>query len=315
MIGQRIKEIRHNNNLTQEELAQGIISRTYLSLIEKGNVQPSTNVLIKLSERLNCTVDDFLNDISNFEHHDVEILKELSYQEYQLKEGNYEVVGHFIEKNILSVQHLPPEDRGRIHAIYGHYFNAIGKKVDANKHLTDAIGLLSTVPIHQNYIDVTLLKIELDIIEENFEAALDTLDSLHKELIKFDWNAADLIRVYFNYSLTYFNLNQHFTAYRYYNKFESLQEQFDFTYKQDESRTLVYKILYKLDDTEMLHQRSQHDERTIGHLFTAYYYFARGNIFRSKELFEGLPKEDDDISSDKLTKEIFDFLNERLLMI
>ncbi|MBY8910767.1 helix-turn-helix domain-containing protein, partial [Salinicoccus roseus] len=32
MIGQRIKEIRNNNNLTQEELADGIISRTYLSL-------------------------------------------------------------------------------------------------------------------------------------------------------------------------------------------------------------------------------------------------------------------------------------------
>ncbi len=55
MIGQRIKEIRNNNNLTQEELADGIISRTYLSLIEKGSVHPSTN--------------------------DVEILREIAYYE------------------------------------------------------------------------------------------------------------------------------------------------------------------------------------------------------------------------------------------
>lgn len=315
MIGQRIKEIRHNNNLTQEELAQGIISRTYLSLIEKGNVQPSTNVLIKLSERLNCSVDDFLNDVSNFEHHDVEILKEISYQEYQLKEANYEVVARFIEKNVLSVQHLPHEDRGRIHAIYGQYYGAVGKRDEATKHLVEAMELLATVPIHQNFVDVTLLKIALDIEKENYEAALDTLDSLHKEIIRFDWNSADLVRVFYNFSVIYFKLNQHFTAYRYYNKFEALQEQLDFEYRRVESRALGYKILYKLNDTETLLLRSQQDERPIGRLFTAYYYFDRGNIRRSKELFEELPKEDDDISSDKLTKEIFEFLNERLLMI
>ncbi|MBY8911006.1 helix-turn-helix domain-containing protein, partial [Salinicoccus roseus] len=74
MIGQRIKEIRNNNNLTQEELADGIISRTYLSLIEKGSVHPSTNVLIKLSERLNCSVNDFMQEVSHFRYNDVEIL-------------------------------------------------------------------------------------------------------------------------------------------------------------------------------------------------------------------------------------------------
>ena len=39
MVGQRIKESRHRNNLTQEELAEGIISRTYLSLIEKERIE------------------------------------------------------------------------------------------------------------------------------------------------------------------------------------------------------------------------------------------------------------------------------------
>lgn len=315
MIGQRIKEIRHNNNLTQEELSQGIISRTYLSLIEKGNVQPSTNVLIKLSERLNCSVDDFLNDVSNYEHHDVEILKEISYQEYQLKERNFKVVENFLKKNVLTVQHLPIEERGRVHAIYGKYYHAMGKRDNATKHLTEAIELLSSVSIHQNYIDTILLKVEMDISEKRFFEALDELDAIYKKVIKFDWNLVDVLRIYYSYSVVYFEFEQYFTANRYYNKFEQLSNQLDIEYKRNESNTLIYKILYRLNDTENLLQRVELDERCIGRLFMTIYYYDRGNIRKAKELFETLPKESEEIQADKITCEIYEFLNERLLMI
>ncbi|MGR5878339.1 helix-turn-helix domain-containing protein [Bacillus pacificus] len=36
MLGQRIKELRKQKKLTQEKLADGIITRSYLSQIEKG---------------------------------------------------------------------------------------------------------------------------------------------------------------------------------------------------------------------------------------------------------------------------------------
>ncbi|MCA0149689.1 helix-turn-helix domain-containing protein, partial [Rossellomorea vietnamensis] len=36
MIGVRIKELRQKKKMTQQELSQGIITRSYISQIEKG---------------------------------------------------------------------------------------------------------------------------------------------------------------------------------------------------------------------------------------------------------------------------------------
>ena len=60
MIGEQIKSLRKKAKLTQKALAEGIITRSYLSQIEQGAVQPTYEVLEKFSEKLNCTLDDIL---------------------------------------------------------------------------------------------------------------------------------------------------------------------------------------------------------------------------------------------------------------
>jgi transcriptional regulator with XRE-family HTH domain len=65
VLGQRIRELRKKGGLTQELLAEGIIARSYLSQIEKGSVQPSYEVLEKLSAKLGCTVDSFFENLEN----------------------------------------------------------------------------------------------------------------------------------------------------------------------------------------------------------------------------------------------------------
>lgn len=315
MIGQRIKEIRHNSNLTQEELSQGIISRTYLSLIEKGTVQPSTNVLIKLSERLNCSVDDFLNEVSAFEHNDVEILKEISYQEYQLIQGNYSVVSDFIKKNVLAVQHLPQEERGRVHAIHGKYYYHHNDLKRAHEHLTEAKNHLSAVPIHQNYVDTCIKLIKVDSADKNYAKALDHLDDLYISMIKFDWNLVDVLRVYFYYVDVYFKLEQIYTAERYFKKYQALCEQLNIQYKQREARYLELKILFKKNALDALHEVTNSDKSAVGQLFGAYYYYSRGNIRKAKELYDLLPSEGEWMGEDKTYHEVNDLLKTRLLVI
>ena len=315
MIGKRIKEIRHNNNLTQEELSQGIISRTYLSLIEKGTVQPSTNVLIKLSERLNCSVDDFLNEVSTYEHNDVEILKEISYQEYQLTQRNYNSVLDFMQKNVLTVQRLPQEERGRVHAIYGKYYYYQDNMNKALEHLTEAKVHLEIVPMHQNYVDICIKLIRIKNINKQWDEALDQLDALYIKMIKFDWNNVDLLRVYFYYVDVYFNLEQLHTAERYFFKYTALSKQLDVQYKKAEAGYLELKILYKKNALDALHEASSIDKSAVGLLFNAYYYYAQGNIRKAKELYDSLPGEDKFIGDDRTYREVNDLLKNRLLMI
>lgn len=54
----RIKQLRENSDMTQEELAQKLnLSKGIISLYENDSRKPSLEVLVKLSKIFNCTVD------------------------------------------------------------------------------------------------------------------------------------------------------------------------------------------------------------------------------------------------------------------
>lgn len=60
LFGKRMKELRNNMGLSQNELAEkSNISSKYLSRIEMGQHFPSINTLIKLADALNVELKDF----------------------------------------------------------------------------------------------------------------------------------------------------------------------------------------------------------------------------------------------------------------
>lgn len=62
----RVKELRKEKNLSQEQLAQQIsISRKYLSKIEQQKANPSVSVAMKISSALNTSVDKIFLDLTN----------------------------------------------------------------------------------------------------------------------------------------------------------------------------------------------------------------------------------------------------------
>lgn len=64
----RIKELREENSWTQMELAKKMdCAMSSIAMYEKGQRKPSMEVLIKLSEIFNCTIDYLLGktDIRN----------------------------------------------------------------------------------------------------------------------------------------------------------------------------------------------------------------------------------------------------------
>ena len=62
-IGQRIRKIRRERRLSQEELAeQAGISTTHMSHIETGNTKLSLPVFVALARALNVRTDSLLSD-------------------------------------------------------------------------------------------------------------------------------------------------------------------------------------------------------------------------------------------------------------
>ena len=66
-IGSRIKELRTSKNLTQEDIAKMVkVSKATISNYEKGKVSPPIELLIKLAERYDVSID-WLCGLSNEE--------------------------------------------------------------------------------------------------------------------------------------------------------------------------------------------------------------------------------------------------------
>ena len=66
LIGKRVKEIRKMRKMSQMLLAEkSEISDAYLSYIECGKKKPSLDVIIKIAESLNTSVDSLLEGHQN----------------------------------------------------------------------------------------------------------------------------------------------------------------------------------------------------------------------------------------------------------
>ena len=60
-LGSKIKNIRYNNNISQEEMAKILkINRNYLSRMETNKSLPTTEVLTRLAENFNVSIDSLL---------------------------------------------------------------------------------------------------------------------------------------------------------------------------------------------------------------------------------------------------------------
>lgn len=69
LLGKRIREERRKQDLTQEQLAEGVnITQPHIGQLERGESGISIDTLISISNRLGVTVDYLLSDY--LEHED-----------------------------------------------------------------------------------------------------------------------------------------------------------------------------------------------------------------------------------------------------
>ena len=60
-LGSRIKNIRYNHNISQEDMAKMLeVNRNYLSRVETNKTLPTAELLIKLAEKFNVSIDSLL---------------------------------------------------------------------------------------------------------------------------------------------------------------------------------------------------------------------------------------------------------------
>ena len=78
-FGQKVLILRKNKGLSQRDLSEKLnIAFSSVAKYENGKVFPSTDILIKLSDFFNVSIDYLLKDIDNVTFNDKELLQEMT---------------------------------------------------------------------------------------------------------------------------------------------------------------------------------------------------------------------------------------------
>ncbi|MCD2138979.1 helix-turn-helix domain-containing protein [Salinicoccus halitifaciens] len=312
MIGQRIKETRHRNNLTQEELADGIISRTYLSLIEKGSVQPSTNVLIKLSERLNCSLNDLMSETSNFRYNDVEVFREIVFHEYKVEHDDFSTIPELMNKEYEKADEISSADCGRLHLLYAKYYRHEGDALQMIRQADQSLSKLSNNVINQFYIDALLIKISYLVERGEVTEALDLLEDTYALIYPMNELNLGKLKILFEIIECYYRKEQYFTCRRLIDKYVDLERRMQVRYKEKELGILSVKVAASENDFEMLEQLIDQPEDDQLILLKCYYLYRKGRIRECVEYFKSYPKNTDELKDDPLMLDIYNELKEKI---
>lgn len=82
MIGERIKALRKQKKMTQTQLAEGIVTKSMLSMIENGKAEASMRSLRELASRLDVSMQQLLTDPKETELQT--LVEQLEYEEMTL---------------------------------------------------------------------------------------------------------------------------------------------------------------------------------------------------------------------------------------
>ncbi len=166
-IGERIRQIRIHQGLTQTELIKGICSNTYISKIESGKTKPSYSFILKVAKVLNVEPEFLINmDRTNIEPEINRIYndyfekeninpQDLSFLKLHTKETHsnsslikifYVLISYHINSDIIEAKPFVEQAKNIIsHNLTGsdselsNYFNSLSKYFHFTKNYTEAL--------------------------------------------------------------------------------------------------------------------------------------------------------------------------------
>lgn len=312
MIGQRIKEIRHRNNLTQEELADGIISRTYLSLIEKGSVQPSTNVLIKLSERLSCSLNDLMSETSNFRYNDVEVFREIVFHEYKVEHNDYSTIPDLIKKEYEKADEISTADSGRLHLLYAKYYRHLTDIKQMRYHTEESLASLSNNVVNQFYVEALLIKSSYLVQDGKIPQALDLLEDTYFLIYPVNDLKLSRVKLLFVIIECYYKKEQYFTCSRLIDKYHYLTDILQVEYKKEELLSISAKVAVSQNDFVLLDTLVEQADNSEMELLKCFNMYKKNQIKESVEVFKSCDINTDELEDDPLLQGVYNELKERV---
>jgi transcriptional regulator with XRE-family HTH domain len=211
-IGKKIRELRKNINMSQEELSQGICTQAQISKIEKGDVFPYASTLYLISQKLGVDVNHFF-DIGMTPRLDyvLEVRRQLTIARRNL---DYYGMKQIVEAELQNP--LFSQNKKNLQLLFWHkgiYQYELGSDVDkAIETLEYAIHLTNTTKKmwSERELEILLSIGAIYFEEDYFEKALEVYQNLKKHLYAIPHIMDNTIktRLLYNIARVYSRLNQ-----------------------------------------------------------------------------------------------------------
>ncbi|PWK14919.1 helix-turn-helix domain-containing protein [Tumebacillus permanentifrigoris] len=232
-VGQRIKELRKASNLTQQELAEGVVTRSYISQIEKGLIQPSYDTLDKLSKKLDCTVEDFFKEPENKALLVSEWKKFIRFAEQHVESGHFDQAQKTLDNaNIDSPDELNEYDHGLLAWVNGRLAEQRGDRAAAAELFEKSILHLE----NNNYVRERIRSMDslayVYLLMNHNDKALVTLNEAYQTLIHYQIGGLTKVSLLINFAMAHGKLGENHSAIRFWQEANDLNHTMRAFYRQ-----------------------------------------------------------------------------------
>ncbi|KEO81892.1 helix-turn-helix domain-containing protein [Tumebacillus flagellatus] len=232
-VGQRIKELRKASNLTQQELAEGVVTRSYISQIEKGLIQPSYDTLEKLSKKLACTVEDFFKEPENKALQVSEWKKFIRFSEQHVESGHFEQAKKTLDNaNIDAPEELNEYDHGLLAWVNGRLAEHRGETLEAAELYEKSISHFE----NNNYVRERIRSMDslayIQLLQNHNDAALKTLNDAYQTLIHHQIGGLTKVSLLINFAMAHGKLGESHSAIRFWQEANDLNQSMRAFYRQ-----------------------------------------------------------------------------------
>lgn len=309
-VGQRIKELRKASNLTQQELAEGVVTRSYISQIEKGLIQPSYDTLEKLSKKLDCMVEDFFKEPENKALLVSEWKKFIRFAEQHVESGQYDQAQKTLDNaNIDSPEELNEYDHGLLAWVNGRLAEQRGENEVAAELFEKSIGHFE----NNNYVRERIRSMDslayIYLLIDRDDKALQTLNEAYQTLIHHQIGGLTKVSLLINFAMAHGKLKENHSAIRFWQEANDLNHSMRAFYRQGHIVMGLGNCYFQIGDYAeadryfhralAIHEATEHISNkagvytNLGILYVAMkdYPKAIEALLTSINLYEGLNKE------------------------
>jgi transcriptional regulator with XRE-family HTH domain len=259
-IGKKVKELRKSQNMTQQELAEGIVTRGFISQLEKGLVSASIDTLEKLAKRLHCDTSYLLSSNQHaFAMENDDMVSLLDTIESYIDEKNFDLARRVIERiptNVIS--HLSASEQG--HFLWAKAYLLWEEKdfIQARNNVLKSIDLFELSHDQQVGKSYNLL----GIIDFHLKKPEESLHAFTKAMYfstKYPSNIRLRVESLLNLGVLHSHFKEYTSATYYLLEAESLNLRTDFLYKSGEIHMTLgvcYRNLGEWDKAEQYYEKA-----------------------------------------------------------